>query len=1026
MFFKLKPFFVFLYLILISLIVQGSIKNDLVRQAIVKYSQLEKVNKVNERQGNGHLNNYLIELDPNWIEEKPSRYVLSAKYDVISRDLIRFNSARSDKLRFYVIVVSDYQGVLDETIDPTKLPDKITNLSDLLASTSKEADLLRMKKELAEIPQRIEEAMKKKGYDERVIYFFGLIKLYRLDKQPRHYKQDFISLKGGRLLQNQELIRNLVKENLSSTPKSDLQVQEIVRSIIHSVEVVVDGKEVTDNSVLCADNLEQLVSKTAKVKEAKLQETITGFAQLIDNGSSSNQLGSPYLLVDDVANFLNSDFFTKNVLPDKLSLLANNNNSSYKLYVVFQKVDFALTQEGREKLAEEIYKKSSKAKQSGSLIMVVPYYQTFCTGQSWFLAMPVNKETAILMPAVAGSNASLVDQMNSDLTGVTTPAWKDKFDNAFKNIPKKYTAYAFTFEYNGELIYHGKIEKTGVTGKENIVEVLLAEDERFDEISKAHLEYTGVATANAYPGSPQQTENILAAAEKYQQTVLAITSSPANFKLVNNLNLVGSKITKDLAWEFCRWYGSRKKVGALATFTSPESEIFYGGTNPLNVQDALLLIDIGSGVASLVALDIVFESIGAYYAYSNGQYAEAAMYAGATAIPLLSPAVRRGLVEGSTFALKTLKGTYVVRPRNILGCGYFFEIENNFSPFLKNALEYKKFVKLTKYKSEKEFIEKFEDGLLKSEDYVTRVNNNPELIDEYNAYYKKEKGDWEAFLTSKELKTSKVVSRLTKVENASSLHIPWKNLDDKNIIWASADNIELYTAKTFADEFGNSMYDIVLNDRYYVKMDLTQGRILLGGVDGTYHAFAILDNTLLASFKKEILNVTEVVFEEKLTRFIVSQTEKLKVLCGIKTKPLNLSGKLINISSSKTTTLLGRYYPDLMNVFNELGSFKNVGLGETMGGLNLLNKPNHYYDKATWWNAYNKPWLDRAISRGDDIYLATEVRFDKLYDLAKKEITSYGYELKLLVDSNYKPQNLTSTQWEEAKEVVMDVFKNNE
>ena len=31
--------------------------------------------------------------------------------------------------------------------------------------------------------------------------------------------------------------------------------------------------------------------------------------------------------------------------------------------------------------------------------------------------------------------------------------------------------------------------------------------------------------------------------------------------------------------------------------------------------------------------------------------------------------------------------------------------------------------------------------------------------------------------------------------------------------------------------------------------------------------------------------------------------------------------------------MLGRYYPDVQNLFNELGSYKNVGLGETKGGM---------------------------------------------------------------------------------------------
>ena len=261
------------------------------------------------------------------------------------------------------------------------------------------------------------------------------------------------------------------------------------------------------------------------------------------------------------------------------------------------------------------------------------------------------------------------------------------------------------------------------------------------------------------------------------------------------------------------------------------------------------------------------------------------------------------------------------------------------------------------------------------------------------------------------------------IGKASSENIIWKNIDDANIIWANPNSNVLSTAKTFANEIGTSLYDAVLIDGYYVKFDLYDGRILLGNTNGNYHAFAVLNDADLGTFKTSVLNANDELFNTKLSQLLSDNAEKLKVLSGVTPKQLIIDGKAVNLSSTKVNTLLGRFDPELRQVFYELGSFKNIGLGETKGGINLLNKPDYYYNKITWWNSYNKPWLDRAITRGDDIFIATEIRYDKLFDVTKNEITSFGNEMKLLMDNNYKPLNLTETEWEKAKIIINQVFK---
>ena len=124
-------------------------------------------------------------------------------------------------------------------------------------------------------------------------------------------------------------------------------------------------------------------------------------------------------------------------------------------------------------------------------------------------------------------------------------------------------------------------------------------------------------------------------------------------------------------------------------------------------------------------------------------------------------------------------------------------------------------------------------------------------------------------------------------------------------------------------------------------------------------------------FKSSVLNVSDDVFKTKLSEFLAENAGKLEVLSGAASKQLVIAGKAVTTSSSKVSTILGRFTPDIEDLFNELGSFKNVGLGEVKGGINILNKPDYYTKLADWWEAFNEPWLNEAVARGDDIWSAS-------------------------------------------------------
>ncbi len=78
-----------------------------------------------------------------------------------------------------------------------------------------------------------------------------------------------------------------------------------------------------------------------------------------------------------------------------------------------------------------------------------------------------------------------------------------------------------------------------------------------------------------------------------------------------------------------------------------------------------------------------------------------------------------------------------------------------------------------------------------------------------------------------------------------------------------------------------------------------------------------------------------------------------------------------------------------------------------------MNVPDELYNQDTFWDLYNKPWLDEAIRREDDIVLATkpEARYLSYIDRYTREevITGFGKEYAYLLKKGYFYDELTKT-----------------
>jgi hypothetical protein len=738
-------------------------ENNLVEQAIFKYEQLDKRNKYNEAHGLKNLNEYVIELDPewildpNWIEEKGTGQfkLISDRYERLSKLMKDFNDARADDLRFYIITVNDYKVQLDETVDMKMLPSTIDNLGSYAALPNTQEDYKRYRDEIASIPANISTALEKAKYTNRIIYFYGLIRLYKLDQKGKYYRHDNLSILGEGIKLFDKQLRDAAKKTVAVGDTEGAKIESVANSIIEAIKLVIDKGDESQSLVNCGSSVSEMVTVTATLKEQHYASAVTATADLLDKPTGAQMIGSRYMVVDDPKEFASDDLFTNTILPDKLSLLANN-NSKYKVYAVFKQIDFVLPTGEWKNFADAVAQKSTVAAGSNAIVIIIPYYKTNCIAKGWLFS--TSKMTGLLMPGVYCADAGMKASMTAALAG-TGKTWETNFNQAFASIPKNYTAYHYKFLWNGHLIYDGKETRKDIPGHSELVEVQLWIDERFHQLEKAHRDFVMCGVGNSGGGYPVPAGTIvptnvevsMACLDALRTTETTVTNAAPNFKAVPKTNLVQSKLTADIAREFALWYALRKNWGVVATFTAPQSEIFYGGKNPADVEDVLTLIDIASAAASLVGADAIFDGAGAYYAYANGEYKLASFYTAAAAVPFLSSGVRRAVVNGGEYVLKTMKGSFVTRPKNVLGMNYLFEVNSYFSQFTIRALNLKSFNKAAKYKTQKKFVEALEEGMLADNNAIKALNDNPDLVDEFNTFFNEGKGGLREFLAAKKV-----------------------------------------------------------------------------------------------------------------------------------------------------------------------------------------------------------------------------------------------------------------------------------
>lgn len=253
-----------------------------------------------------------------------------------------------------------------------------------------------------------------------------------------------------------------------------------------------------------------------------------------------------------------------------------------------------------------------------------------------------------------------------------------------------------------------------------------------------------------------------------------------------------------------------------------------------------------------------------------------------------------------------------------------------------------------------------------------------------------------------------VSGNFVKVSTKSSLSTSLFNQLDNAL--ASAPSIKfdyapntLQTPKQFLNATGNDMYDIILSNGAYAKFDNETGRML----------YAEGGNNFFVRYTDDGVKVSNV---ESFVKGKIIQLRNCVGFSGsqIVQLPTSLGGS-ITTSTTKISTFIGKT-TETQILKDQFGNFKHIEVGETAGSINLLNMPDPYWNPSTWFTDYNQGWMQRAINRGDDIYIVSTIDHDALVKFDGTPGGSYyANELNELIKAGIKPKNLSIEDWQLAK-----------
>ncbi|WP_143017583.1 hypothetical protein [Kriegella aquimaris] len=693
------------------------------------------------------------------------------------------------------------------------------------------------------------------------------------------------------------------------------------------------------------------------------------------------------------------------VVEDKLYLLKQKTGINF--YVVFQPIDSKMGLQARDLFAEQVLKQSDLGTNGKNVVVTVPF----------FTLTPLVSFTSIncIQPGFAQSNASIIRSQSFEFKQADNLL--EYILGAFTDIEKPLFIRRYFLKANGSLV-NQKLETKNTNRLRGYPFINAVEFYESPEI-KEIVRYQSLIKNT----SPNLYEMDAISIQKLRKewinelNMLFIRAEKNEITAFreNKVDYWGDKINVRIG-EFREFFIrdialTNTYVGTNIRGTYLESwKILFARSNleseHLYDFDMWSVVDQtvygGLDVVSLVpGLDTFSDLGGVLYAGVRGDLENALIYSGSLVIPFAGSSYLKGVKNGIEYSDEA----YAITAKKIRG-----EIE----------YEVKKVADVKDNELQVSTI------LTSDEEIAKKIGE-----EDFNNYVDKESVAKLLNDLGKEANNSITSFGKLSINSGTTLDISAFNrlssqLESQNFVRFDNNQYFIQSPKSFLKEKGSTLYEMIFDEKYYVKYDLSDGRILLANVeDGTYYAFAQNKSPLII---KEGDNVDDVIRVH-----LILQTDKLKSILGLTTEnTIKILDKSIIPSTIKTTTLIGRMREGKYNIGKlkkEIGDFKNIDLGEIPGCINILNRPDKYWQGLkNWLKAHNLPWMQRAIDRGDDIFLVSDPRdLETLLfvTLNTGEIAPSitAYELRLLKNNSVKvkPQNVSQENWHKIVEELEEM-----
>ena len=553
--------------------------------------------------------------------------------------------------------------------------------------------------------------------------------------------------------------------------------------------------------------------------------------------------------------------------------------------------------------------------------------------------------------AKKGSNV-LRDQDIEALTG----NWDTKVLKLFSNVEKPLIVNSYYLTATGRLVQFSNKSSGNVRGYAAIKVLQFFESKGYAEIKQINQEINNHNTGIVDPqsGMPLPCNEVWSCYKPYLDQANALYIKYTNLELkqgaFQNKDIWNKISTDDLGkfrepfmdkveltnrlWTDSKekWtWGSKFQI-AINNSTLQADKHFYNFSK-LAVLDDVLYATL-DGIGTIPGFDTFTDPVGAVYSGVRGNTENAIIYSASFAIPFAGSAYLKGGLHEAKEAGE-LWGIIAKKADNT--DGFILDVKK------VSDIQADEFhISSITYANEKELAEKIKTAAL----------------DDANNFIDKKT------VRSAVNELAHNVGTVIK-QSENLLSVNWKN------------NVKGYLssidAKTFWNDTSKNFSHYIDGD-FYLKFDETTGNLLFanhktGEILGFYEGAV---NSSIITEKGGLQNVLG----------------KLKIYHGVSGAPSyvmsNLSsGAKIISNPNKTATIVGNYtrYPytvgDMKTLVGEelLGNLKTSQFSAKKGGFNVLNVSDEAIASHggfnEFWDKFNRPWLDEAITRGDDIWAAS-------------------------------------------------------